>query len=195
MIDSNRLFSIVYFNSLSSSYNDDTEIHSQNDPLKEENQGLWIVPAYFNHSCLPNTISHFFSDLMMIYTSNLQIIIAVLLVFLYVKQNFFVQFQQRDIKKGEELTVSYAGKTCYNYPFRSYSCQSAGFECQCELCVVDRADLDGTIERDASVFAQNRNMFASQAFDVNSAQKFVDRAKSTYHDGRAEYLKTSCTRR
>jgi hypothetical protein len=67
VIDSDRLFSIVHYNSFSSTY--DRVIENKMDSLVDQNQGLWIVPSYFNHSCLENTITHFFSDFMMIYTS------------------------------------------------------------------------------------------------------------------------------
>ncbi len=69
-IDSDRLYAIAHYNSLTSAYDDDTEPESEHDPLNHENEGLWLQPAYFNHSCLPNTRTHFFADFMMIYTSK-----------------------------------------------------------------------------------------------------------------------------
>jgi hypothetical protein len=97
----------------------------------------------------------------------------------------------RDIKKGEELTVSYAPKLNNHYPFRSYCCQSMGFECECELCEVDRADLELTIEREALVTMQSRKLHGKQGFNLDSMQRFVDGIESSYTDNRPAFMKTS----
>jgi hypothetical protein len=74
IVDTDRLYFILHFNSFTSAYNDDTEPKDQHDFLNNQNEGLWLQPAYFNHSCLPNTRTHFFADFMMIYTSNFAIL-------------------------------------------------------------------------------------------------------------------------
>jgi hypothetical protein len=98
-------------------------------------------------------------------------------------------FIDRDINKGEELTISYASKLNYQYPFRSYTCQSRGFECRCDLCTYDRVDLDATLGREAFV-AQELPKVQSQLNDLTRVNKFVDTVRSKYADQRPERLMT-----
>jgi tetratricopeptide (TPR) repeat protein len=52
----------------------DNNNNSYDDPRfdlnEEDNTGLWILPSYFNHACVPNTDRLFFSDFMTVYTSK-----------------------------------------------------------------------------------------------------------------------------
>ena len=78
VVDTSRLEAILSLNSFSSGYDDyrvddgssSNYLNLNEDRLENENQGIWIYPAYFNHSCVPNTKMEFFSDFMMIYASN-----------------------------------------------------------------------------------------------------------------------------
>jgi hypothetical protein len=81
IIDAGRLYAILHYNSFASNYDDfdaaesdpDFLIHEsayKRDWLKNENQGLWLVPSFFNHSCLANTKMDFFADFVMIHTSK-----------------------------------------------------------------------------------------------------------------------------
>lgn len=66
IIDLTCLDAIVQFNSYLST-NDDYESSVNNFG---HNEGLWLYPSYFNHSCLPNTKRIFLSDVMFIYSSK-----------------------------------------------------------------------------------------------------------------------------
>jgi hypothetical protein len=92
IVDSGRLYSILHYNSFVSNYDDfDTEdflIHEsayKRDWLKGDNQGLWLMPSYFNHSCLANTKMDFLADFVMIHTSKSLIILK------YSRNPFFGQ--------------------------------------------------------------------------------------------------------
>jgi len=81
------------------------------------NNALWITPAFFNHSCVKNTIRIFFGDAMFI-------------------------FALRNLSKGEELTTNY-----FSFNFTNSLANRQGlillthhFECDCELCVVEHVD-------------------------------------------------------
>jgi tetratricopeptide (TPR) repeat protein len=81
-----RLESILTFNSYIST-NDDYESNEYHNTVHfGENEGMWLYPSYFNHSCLQNTKRIFFADFMMIYTSkfifNFQIMTFILSTYL-----------------------------------------------------------------------------------------------------------------
>ncbi|KAI1728148.1 SET domain-containing protein [Ditylenchus destructor] len=76
--------------------------------------GLWILPSFFNHSCLANAHRTFFGDFMFIYAVH-------------------------DIKQGEEVTMTYAVPT-ETYIMRTALISKYGFRCHCRLCKLDRAD-------------------------------------------------------
>ncbi|KAI1727070.1 SET domain-containing protein [Ditylenchus destructor] len=76
--------------------------------------GLWILPSFFNHSCLANAHRTFFGDFMVIYAVH-------------------------DIKQGEEVTMAYAVPT-ETYIMRTVLISKYGFRCHCRLCKLDRAD-------------------------------------------------------
>ena len=81
---------------------------------KDVGTGLWILPSYFNHSCVDQNIFWFFlGDLM------------------------FVR-SLRPISKGEELVLSYY--LIHDYEERSRSLKSVGIDCQCRLCKLDRSE-------------------------------------------------------
>ena len=66
-------------------------------------------------------------------------------------------FLDRDIKKGEELTVSYVSKYRFEFKYRREVCEQFGFECKCRLCEADKADakLD---ERQALVASEGNKL-------------------------------------
>jgi len=76
----------------------------------DDGSGLWINSSFFNHSCIPNTTSWTFGDLMVIMCS-------------------------RYTKAGEEVTVSYVS-TDKNLRDRQEVMKSFNFICQCELCTM-----------------------------------------------------------
>ncbi len=91
--------------------NEHLKSHSQSN---NKSSGLWILPSYFNHSCCPNLIRIFFSDVMLIYAKY-------------------------DIKAGEELNISYIGfESCYES--RQLSLKAYEFECSCPCCQLDKKE-------------------------------------------------------
>jgi hypothetical protein len=90
---------------------------SNNDKSKGIFAGLWILPSKINHSCLCNSAREFFGNIMFVHAI-------------------------KDLKKGEEITLSYAD-TQAPYKLR---CQSLmffqSFRCSCELCVLDSSDVN-----------------------------------------------------
>ena len=82
--------------------------------LSEKESGLWLLPSFFNHSCINNTSRIVLGDLL----------------FLHAKQ---------DIKKNEEITVKYFGTDNYSERMKSAK-ERYNFECDCSLCKFDAAD-------------------------------------------------------
>jgi hypothetical protein len=71
LIDPARIEAILSFNSFSSDFGSNAEISTRPvDRSENDNSGIWLVPSYFNHSCVSNTHRVFYSDLMMIYSSK-----------------------------------------------------------------------------------------------------------------------------
>ena len=58
-------------------------ISSSSSQKLTSNSGLWIMPSYFNHSCVPNTTRFYLCDFVMFYAL-------------------------RDIEENEEITARYA---------------------------------------------------------------------------------------
>jgi tetratricopeptide (TPR) repeat protein len=84
----------------------------------QENQvtGLWHVPSFFNHSCMPNAFIHFLGDMAFV-------------------------IAKRDIEKSEEVTLSYFGCNLYfTFDQRMEYIKNYEFVCSCKLCQVDRGD-------------------------------------------------------
>jgi hypothetical protein len=81
-------------------------------PLEQETAALYLLPSYFNHSCVPNTVMEYFRGVMVIRACM-------------------------RISKGEEITLSYYGHgdTFVN---RKKKLQKWIQECDCNLCQQDR---------------------------------------------------------
>ena len=78
-------------------------------PYPYEGSGCFIFPAYFNHSCNPNTYRFTIGDI-------------------------FILLAMRNIKKGEEVFTSYIeSKQCYDDRRKKLK-DTFGFECVCDYC-------------------------------------------------------------
>lgn len=78
--------------------------------------GLWLLPSYFNHSCVANAGLEYLGDLLII-TAN------------------------KDIKANEEITLNYIGcNKNYSYNERLEFIKGFNFTCDCRLCELDRDD-------------------------------------------------------
>lgn len=108
------------------------------DVSPNEGTALFLLPAYFNHSCLPNTSRACIGDTM--------IIRAIV-----------------DIPKGEEITLAYG--TVPRYDRRQEMLAKHFKRCDCELCKADRSDVLPKRERRDKLVAEaeQRNMTLLQA--------------------------------
>lgn len=95
IVDSSRVDCILTYNSFITQDEKEFMGTSARDEM-EENSGLWIYPAYFNHSCIPNTVRIYLKDFVMFYAF-------------------------KDIKKGEELTTQYGGLSSYEEREKVYT--------------------------------------------------------------------------
>uniref|UniRef100_A0AC34G248 SET domain-containing protein n=1 Tax=Panagrolaimus sp. ES5 TaxID=591445 RepID=A0AC34G248_9BILA len=81
---------------------------------KNTNCYLFILPSYFNHSCMANAHRTFYDDVMVLHAVG-------------------------DIKKGEEICLSYFPPS-NKYSERKNRCENWNFICCCKLCEVDSND-------------------------------------------------------
>jgi tetratricopeptide (TPR) repeat protein len=132
-IDFDYIYHICKYNSFSTATADSLKDNMEMDGNSKMNHasrqtddgsGLWINSSFFNHSCIPNTTSWTFGDLMVIMCS-------------------------RFTKAGEEVKVSYV-PTDKNLRDRQEVMESFSFICQCELCTMqnglDEERLDDLME-------------------------------------------------
>ncbi|KAH7716361.1 TPR domain protein [Aphelenchoides avenae] len=155
--DKTRLDQICWYNTFSAG--------PINRARKNQTQGgLWILPSYFNHSCLPNARRAFYGDVL-------------------------VAFAVVDIKRGEELTFCYiALEESYEYRKRILG-ETYDVVCDCRLCELDREDRR-YMEREE--LAEEIDKLVENPpkakTPVPTLTRLVDQIRETY-DGRSE-LKT-----
>lgn len=73
--------------------------------------GLWLLPSFINHSCLPNSSRMDVGSAMFIHAS-------------------------KPIKRGEEITISYFD-TLVPLPQRQAMYKNWGFKCKCRRCILE----------------------------------------------------------
>lgn len=122
-------------------------------PEVEKSVGLWLFPAYVNHQCVGgNSTWKIFSDFLFIRTF-------------------------RQVKKGEEVLVSYVSPA---FPFRARTevlTKRLGFVCECSLCELDRSLAQSTHqEKDKlKLLVQNQEVrFANLEQSGESSRKDVE---------------------
>ncbi|ORY76317.1 hypothetical protein BCR37DRAFT_163738 [Protomyces lactucae-debilis] len=136
-------------------------------PQEEGARGFWHMPSYFNHSCLNNCSRMFMGDIMII------------------KAN-------RDIDKDEELTLGYVHRFQL-FKERQEACQDFGFTCACELCMVEKEELD----KFPSIVDERRVLQAQWRAKVEHLRddlpKLVGETEAFLEQLRATYEKTQRT--
>ena len=159
VIDIERIEKICSFNSF-----EGIQVYEMlmvNKDSKKKSTGLWLYPSFINHSCLSNTFHLFYGDIMMVYAI-------------------------KDLKKGEEITLSYLD------PFETYEkrlekMKCYKFTCNCELCVLDRADVFN--DRRNEIFKKEYENLKCLMHSQNSesimkafqaAKAFVDKLRKSY---------------
>jgi len=85
--------------------------------LDTDPTGLWLLPSFFNHSCLGNVNRVFYGDMLFAYAIC-------------------------DLTKGEELTIPYSSPM-QPYKSRVNYLNKWRFSCDCRLCQLDSADPGG----------------------------------------------------
>ena len=109
-----------------------------------QQRGLWLIPSYFNHSCIGNSFHICIGDMMMIYT-------------------------RRDINKDEELTLNYLASE-QKYSIRLEKClKTHQFKCDCELCVLDEQDTMREVREQflKTIFSKSNQTISEALADVN----------------------------
>jgi SET domain len=91
---------------------------SGSDEPNDRGVGLWVNESLFNHSCIPNSAWRQIGDQMFV-------------------------FATKEVKTGEELTVSYVAQDRTYEERRQTFCNwvepGLGFECQCDWCCMIRS--------------------------------------------------------
>lgn len=140
-IDITRIEAVVSFNSFRpySVLKLPIGFNAQNDRSREDGpSALYFQPSLMNHSCLSNSHTHFFKDVMVIRASQA-------------------------IAKGEEITIAYFNGTISKERDRSGQWE---FKCTCELCLADRIDGESAVtlrEQLLQVSLTNANLTVRQA--------------------------------
>ncbi|EFA83360.1 TPR domain protein [Heterostelium album PN500] len=96
--------------------------------------GLWIVPSFINHDCLPNTSRMFIGDAMII-------------------------FSARSFKANDEITTGYCS-FLESYEKRKGHHTAFGFTCECQLCQKDRKYTKSEVEQIEKLAEQFQSEFA-----------------------------------
>jgi tetratricopeptide (TPR) repeat protein len=147
VIDTERIEKICSYNSFSD-YGEHTHL--------DNGTGLWITPAYVNHSCCFNTEATFFGDVLCLSPA-------------------------RRIKSGEEITITYIDST-WSLSERTRFFEHYNFVCGCRLCEIDRADKN--YEYREAVIRDNLEKVLSQKSPA-LLQNFIDLVKGKF-EGRTE---------
>ncbi|CAL0331231.1 unnamed protein product [Lupinus luteus] len=107
-IDMGKLFAILDVNSL-------TEDAVSANVLRKNNDcygvGLWLLPSFINHSCSPNARRLHVGDYLIVHAS-------------------------KDLKAGEEITLSYFDPLCPLHKRREMS-MTWGIHCKCKRCMFE----------------------------------------------------------
>lgn len=97
--------------------------------------GVWLIPSFMNHSCLPNASRMNVGDVMTVHATT-------------------------DINAGEEITIPYFN-VLLPYNVREIASKARGFRCLCERCELERkvsvqdADLKDIYEVFGSIYRES----------------------------------------
>ncbi|GLJ09738.1 hypothetical protein SUGI_0115010 [Cryptomeria japonica] len=78
--------------------------------------GVWLLPSFINHSCVPNAARKTDKEIMSIHAT-------------------------KRIQKGEEITIPYF-EVLVPFPYRQKYCKAFGFDCICKRCELEKRFLD-----------------------------------------------------
>lgn len=163
IVDLDRLSSILTYNSFTSENfpsSGSQRVSQCGDPLGnvKENSGIWLIPSYFNHSCVPNCRRIFTGD-------------------------YCIIFALRDIKENEELTYSYL--VDHDFEERSQAlCHRWSFKCTCDWCEFERND-EG-YKRKKIQFKKELNSKTFKSKSPQQIENSIERINEIYF-GRTQY--------
>ncbi|KAI2609504.1 SET domain-containing protein [Hypoxylon fragiforme] len=118
--------------------------------LNNASTGLWIWAAYINHSCVSNVKKEYMGDLMILRAT-------------------------RPITAGEEIFHSYDESSDYD-DRQSALMITWGFECECALCVVEKAD-DPAVRKKRRGLVDEVNDFVLREHWTNAKRLTISRAR------------------
>ncbi|KAI1765780.1 SET domain-containing protein [Hypoxylon sp. FL1150] len=130
------------------------------EDVSHASTGLWIRAAYINHSCLANTEKEFIGDLMVLRAAQ-------------------------PIAAGQELFHTYDRSSDYDTRQRALM-TTWGFECECELCVVEKTDDPGVRKRrkdlaeEVDVFVQKEGWANAKRLTIVKAKRLARDIEGTY---------------
>ena len=132
--------------------------------------GLWYLPSFFNHSCLPNVIYFGIGDCLILIAED-------------------------TIKKGQELTISYEVLGT-NYLSRCFELNNKyGFTCKCSLCLDERKRLvhQNTIQKKLFEYLQQFEDNYSESDKSKFSIKEVDSIKAfvTFYEDKFNWYELS----
>uniref|UniRef100_A0AC34GNU2 SET domain-containing protein n=1 Tax=Panagrolaimus sp. ES5 TaxID=591445 RepID=A0AC34GNU2_9BILA len=113
VIDATRIQQISSLNAFSPTTWDGVGVELDLNAMQADSH-LFVLPSYFNHSCLANAHRTFYADVMVIHAVT-------------------------DIKKSDEIYLSYISPLT-DYPTRKKSFNKWNFTCECKLCKTDAND-------------------------------------------------------
>jgi tetratricopeptide (TPR) repeat protein len=144
-VDVNKIEKIIKYNSFEPVHR--WKIFEKDSPFtKDFGTGLWILPSYFNHSCIDtNVIQSFLGDLMFLRSS-------------------------RPILKGEELTLTYCDPM-KTFEDRTKHLNPYDINCQCRLCKLDRSDKQKTKLQRASIIETFEEFIRPRVFAASAYNK------------------------
>jgi len=114
-IDIERIESIFDINSFSCGETKSNQLEEAYTFSMDQKSGIYYLPSFLNHSCICNT-------------------------FAITRNNVMIIFANRDIEKGKEISSKYFYGD-YNERTR-VALTKYGFKCDCELCELDKSDLN-----------------------------------------------------
>ncbi|KAF2488701.1 tetratricopeptide [Lophium mytilinum] len=131
------------------------------DDASNASTGIWIWTAYANHSCIAaNAEKEFIGDLMVLRAT-------------------------RPIEAGEEIFISYDWSSDYDAR-QSNLMTTWGFECDCALCVAEKADDPSVrtkrreLEGEADAFIEREHWAKAKRIAVAKAQRLAQAIDETY---------------
>lgn len=135
----------------------------ESDNKDETGFGLYAEASLLNHSCVPSAHKIFLGDAIAVRASQ-------------------------DMKKGEEVTLSYLAPRCYDER-RFRLARSWGFYCNCALCIAEGKDDEDARKKRSELVQKMASIFKelSSTYSYGAVKKLVAKAKASCDEIRLTY--------